>query len=232
MDETPFNFVFKTGKVLALTGKEDVDAQLPDDYKKSFTVIASITANGQKFPPIFLAKGTSNVCHRQFDGMESEDSAYEIYHSKGGYTDDASMIFYLKKLHEWMRNEPCVLILDQYSSHISARTKQTAASLNIRLVYIPTSATDMYQPLDKRVFGAVKSAAAKEFNDKVFATQEGFKQAEAADVFIRVWKRLSHHLIMSAWDRNDEEEEECEDESSSDTTFSDEEEEEQEEEDE
>ena len=42
MDETPWNFVYKRGSVLAIKGKEEVDAQLPDDHRKSFTVLLSV----------------------------------------------------------------------------------------------------------------------------------------------------------------------------------------------
>ena len=40
MDETTWNFINVNGKVLAITGKEAANAQLPDDYHKSFIVIA------------------------------------------------------------------------------------------------------------------------------------------------------------------------------------------------
>lgn len=207
MDETPFNFVYKRGKVLAIRGKEEVDAQLPDDYKKSFTVVVTITANGNKLPPIFLARGTSPSCHKQFRGMESDDELYEVFHSKGGFSDEESMKFYLNNLHKWMNAEPCALVLDRYSAHVSSKTAETAASLNIKLVFVPTSATDQFQPLDKRVFGAIKSAAAKEFDDKAFESHEGFTQPEAADLFVRIWFGLKSHTIMSAWDRQDSDEE-------------------------
>ena len=222
MDETPWNFVYKRGKVLSITGKEEVDAVLPDDYKKSFTVISTIIANGSKLPPLFLAKGKTNQCHMQFDGMESHPQDYEVFHSPGGNTDDETMIFYLHKLHCWMSEEHCALVLDRYASHVSQRTKECAEELGIRLVFIPTSATDKYHPLDKRVFGALKSAASKEFSDKVFEEHAGYTKPQAADLFIKLWKQLSRHAIMSAWDRDDEENEEDEneetDESESDTS--------------
>lgn len=42
MDETPWNFVYKKCKVLAYVNKEEVDAHLPDDFKKYFTFISAI----------------------------------------------------------------------------------------------------------------------------------------------------------------------------------------------
>ncbi|KAH0805810.1 Mobile element protein [Histomonas meleagridis] len=82
MDETPWNYVFRRGFVLAERGKEEVDAKLPDDYRKTFTVIATISRSGNKYPPLFLAKGTTNQCHKQFSQMVSSASKYELWHAK------------------------------------------------------------------------------------------------------------------------------------------------------
>ena len=140
-DETAWNYVFKRGEVLAMTGKEEVDARLPDDYKKSFTVISTITADGGKLPPVFLATGKTYRCHQQFEGMETDPQEYEIFHSPGGNTDEQTMIFYLKKFHQWMNSQPSALVVDRYPSHISETVFDTAQMLGIRLVLIPTSAT-------------------------------------------------------------------------------------------
>ena len=69
MDEKTWIFVFLRGEVLAEKGSEEVKAQLPDDYRKQFTVVATICANGNKYPPLFLAHGRTERCHQQFDGM-------------------------------------------------------------------------------------------------------------------------------------------------------------------
>ena len=203
MDETAWQYVFCRGQTLAETGTEEVNAQLPDDYRLTFTVIATISAAGAKFPPVFLANGKTNVCHQQFRGMKSEDSEYELYHSSGGNTDDKVMSFYLEKVHKWMKNEPCALILDKYASHISEATMMKAEALNIRLVFIPTSATDIYQPLDVRIFGTLKSIASSEFDNHVFDHDRGFTKAEAADMFIKCWKKLTNKFIVSAWSINE-----------------------------
>ena len=221
MDETPWNFVYKRGQILAITGKEEVDGVLPDDYRKSFTVIATITASGDKLPPIFLAQGKTSLCHRQFEGMISDPKEYEIYHSSGGNTDDGAMEFYLQCYSKWMKGRKCALVLDRYASHVSDNTQTVADSLGISLIYIPTSATDEYQPLDKRVFGILKSMASAEFDDKVFEDQNAYTKKEAADLFVTLWKRLSYHAIMSAWEDKESTSDSDENESTSDSTFSD-----------
>ena len=200
MDETAWNFVFVRGKVLAISGKEEVNAQLPGDYRQSFTAIATISADGGKLPPIFLAKGSTSTCEKQFEKMKSDPGDYIIYHSAGGNTDDNCMAFYLNQVSIWMKNQPCALILDKYASHISEATIRKAAEKNIRLIFIPTSATDQFQPLDLRVFGALKSIASSKFSDHVFEKNKGYSQSEAADVFVTCWKKLDRKVIDSAWD--------------------------------
>ena len=221
MDETAWNYVYKRGKVLSIKGQEEIDASLPDDYRKSFTAISTISAAGRKFPPIFLATGKTLRCHHQFDGMESNPSDYEIYHSEGGNTDEGVMMFYLEKLKRWMNDNPCALVIDRYRAHTSDSVLTYANELDIQIVLIPTSATDMYQPLDKRVFGVMKSAAAMEFGDKAFESHEAYNKPEAADLFVSIWNRLSSHVILSAWDKSDDEYED-ESESSSSSSFLDE----------
>lgn len=221
MDETAWQYVFCRGQALAEKGAEEVQAQLPDDFRLTFTVIATISADGGKFPPLFLASGKTNICHRQFDGMESDVHEYELFHSQGGNTDDEVMIFYLETVHKWMKKQPCALILDQYPSHVSQSTKEKAAELKIRLVYIPTSATQLFQPLDLRVFGTLKSMASSEFDDHVFKHDKGFMKPEAADLYIRCWKKLTHEFIVSAWTFGEEDSDEDDDDSNTDSDFKD-----------
>lgn len=200
MDETPWNFVYLRGKVLAHKGVEEVSATLPADYRSCFTVIATILADGTKLPPIFLAQGKTSSCHGQFAEMKSDTDKYELFHSPGKNTNDATMLWYLQKYHQWMNKEPSALILDRYTSHISDSTIEKAAELQIELIFIPTSATDKYQPLDKYIFGVMKSSAAAECNDKLFNEQSCFSKSQAADVFVRHWENLRVATVKKAWE--------------------------------
>lgn len=103
-------------------------------------------------------------------------------------TNDDVMVFYLRKIRELV-GEPCALILDQYAAHVSETTKRTAEECNIRLVYIPVSGTDVYQPLDLRVFGALKSTACSMIYDKIFETDGSLTKPQAADLFVKIWKK-------------------------------------------
>lgn len=217
MDETAWNFVYKRGKVLAYLNKEEVDAQLPDDYKNTFTVISTIAASGGKHKPFFIATGKTRRCEQQFDGMEADESEYILTHSESGKTTDEVMELYLKTLHtDFAKGKKCCLLLDQYASHISEETKENAKKYKVKLVFIPVSATDMYQPLDKYIFGILKSQACKIFSDKAFEFQQAFSKPEAADTFVKLWNDLKVRNVLKAWncsesqgkDADEEEEEE------------------------
>ena len=57
---------------------------------------------------------------------------------------------YIKSLFN--DNEEIHVILDIYSEHRSEETKEAAKELGITLHYIPAGYTDMYQPLDAKIF--------------------------------------------------------------------------------
>ena len=55
----------------------------------------------------------------------------------------------------------------------------------------------------------MKSMASKEFDDFVFKNNRGYSKPEAADLFIRIWKKLSHEFVVSAWTFNKEDSDEA-----------------------
>ena len=93
--------------------------------------------------------------------------------------------------------------------HMSVKPqKEPPKNGNIRLVYIPVSGTDVYQPLDLRVFGALKSTACSMIYDKIFETDGSLTKPQAADLFVKIWKKMNINVIKSAWRmiKDDEEE--------------------------
>jgi hypothetical protein len=59
------------------------------------------------------------------------------------------------------------LLLDMHSSHRTQAVKDLAASLNIDLHFVPVGLTDALQPLDRAIFGALKSHARHLFRCQV-----------------------------------------------------------------
>lgn len=58
-------------------------------------------------------------------------------------------------------NQGAALLFDGHSSHISYRILKLAMENNIQIVKLPSHLTDKIQPLDKCVFGPIKSCWGK-----------------------------------------------------------------------
>jgi hypothetical protein len=69
----------------------------------------------------------------------------------------------LKQLLEDSKREPIHLLFDVYRLHVQEVGRALAEQLQIALHFISAGMTDEYQPLDRRVFGYLKSSARKRF---------------------------------------------------------------------
>jgi transposase len=61
--------------------------------------------------------------------------------------------------HELYREGPLIVILDVYAAHYSPEVREIARLWEIQLVFIPPGYTDKLQPLDRCIFGILKSYA-------------------------------------------------------------------------
>jgi hypothetical protein len=94
-----------------------------------------------------------------------------------------------------------VLILDVHPSHRTEEVKREARSLNIQLIYVPPGATDDMQPLDRKVFGALKSEARRLFRQSA-ADNPALKicRKQAAQTMLQAWALLTDDTLEAAWD--------------------------------
>jgi hypothetical protein len=70
------------------------------------------------------------------------------------------------KVYAEMRRGLVHPLLDVYSAYRTNAVRETAASLGITLHFISPSLTDEFQPLDRTVFGALKSHAKRLFHGR------------------------------------------------------------------
>lgn len=87
---------------------------------------------------------------------------------------------YLKHLHDnWSKGQLCALIIDCYKVHHTLKVIKMADELNIQLIFVLANGTSIYQPLDKRIFGIVKSKL-RSFaqSDIYFQVQIGSKSSQ------------------------------------------------------
>jgi hypothetical protein len=154
-DESSWRLVMIAGRTVAPRGAEAVRRYVNGDVKASFTFFASVLADGTKLPLILLAPGKTDRCHKQLDTHPRYQ--YDIWHSPNGWPDARLVMCYLDWLRAHVNAGYIVLILDQFDAHNTVGIHARADELGIELVFIPRGGTGTYQPLDRRVLGALKS---------------------------------------------------------------------------
>ena len=161
MDETNWRLAYAGDLTWAKRGAESIKIATTYNTKESLTALATINACGEKHPLYIVTKGKSTRSINPLKGIDQFE--YEVDYSKNGWTTSLIMIRYL----QWFRkmfdnkyqndtNETIYLILDMYKAHRNKEVIQTAHDNNIELLFVPPGMTDKLQPLDIRVFGALK----------------------------------------------------------------------------
>ena len=192
-DETSWK-VFPNGLLTwACIGSEGVVVEINGDEKSCFTCLATIGANGAKLPLFFIAEGkTDRVEWSQLGNVGGN----WLTHTKSGWQQEDSFVLYLMHLRENWSDDDIELILDSHISHRSEKVKQMASALKINLHYIPPGMTDLLQPLDRRVFGALKSTARSLFRKD---PRENRNKQTAVRDLLQAWDRLGQDTLEEAW---------------------------------
>lgn len=176
------------------------------DEKESITAIACISMDGRKLPLIILAKGTTNVCEGRYRG-DAELAKYirrrqlYVFHTENGWSTEEFSVQFLQWLQDvYIKDNPGLLIWDLHTSHNTDRVKQAAADKGIGLLFIPAGQTDYWQPLDSKVFGALKSAARRKFDELMVSKKlTEVTILDAVRILVECWLALPTSLIEGSW---------------------------------
>jgi hypothetical protein len=124
---------------------------------------------------------------------------------------------------EWLREQlphwPICLILYQYRTHDTAAFQAKAEHLGISLLWIPKGATGIYQSLDRRVFGALRSKGRVKWRSYYFEYNSRCDTQTAAALLIASWNELSDSVIAAGWNFDEPPAELDSDDSSDDEEF-------------
>jgi hypothetical protein len=212
MDETSWKIAYPGELTWAKKGSDEVIVNIDYNTKTSITSIATITADpdNMKLPLVMIAKGKTNLCEKQL-GKHPGHKFYKL-HSESGWSNTEVMIQYLQLLRKiyntqfakfpnFKKNRTTIhLIWDCYKAHLNETVRQTAKKLNIKLYFVPAGGTSKLQPLDIKVFGALKSTARRAWGER-YAEDQSSKQTKASAVRIlfECWENLSNDSILAAW---------------------------------
>lgn len=197
VDETAWFFYPKGLLTWATKGASNISIAMGGNDKDNITALCSVTAAGTKLPMMLIAAGKTTAVELTQLG--------DIYphwksHSESGWTTEETFVEYLLHIAELYANEEVHLILDVYTAHRTELVKETAKNNNIKLYFIPPGCTDLVQPLDVKVFGALKSTARKLFRERYHGVNAPrVTSKDAVQNLIRAWEGVSTQLIEEAW---------------------------------
>jgi hypothetical protein len=213
MDETSWKIAYPGIMTWAQKGAEDVRINLNYNSKESITAIATITNDPKhyKIPLAIIAKGTTDRCLKQLG--EHHDHEYWLLHSKSGWSNTTVMEAYLQKLREYydttfandtnykVHDSAIDLIWDCFAAHRNIEIREIAKRLNINLHFVPAGGTGDYQPLDVRVFGALKAIAKNEWYSRYTLNRDSPQnKASAVEILLMSWEKIDGAVINAAWD--------------------------------
>ena len=210
IDETNWKFNNFGGLTWASKGTEHVECNIADDDKRGITALAAITASPDKYklPLCLIKKGTTDRSLNVFDDVKQ---FFQIERTANGWTTSECFVKYLNWLRlelderykedaGYSRETKIDIILDLYSAHRGTEVQKIAAELNSNLYYIPPSFTDAFQPLDRYVFGALKSMArARFYAEYVKDPSRHFSTKDACQILLECWSEISESTRRKAW---------------------------------
>lgn len=204
IDETGWQVVPGNISVWHMVGADHVVRYINANEKEKITVVAAIAADGTKLPLQFIAKGTTPaVLESQIGDVNYHFRSY----SENGWTTEFTFIEYITGLrnHIGFDDKHTIhILLDVFRAHITDNVKKACSDLNIKLHLIPAGMTDEIQPLDRRIFGPMKSYARYLFRNRLKdldLDKSKIKRSkiDACQDMVRAWERLSSDTIQGAF---------------------------------
>ena len=186
-DESGFSLSPKSPKVVCSAGMKAV-SHITGDTKTQVTVLACTNASGYVLPPfIIFDRKTLNP---QLTVGEVAGTIYGL--SNKGWIDKGLFSYWF--LNHFLMYAPAarplLLILDGHSSHYCPEIIRVAMEQDIIIFTLPPNTTHITQPLDKGVFGPLKSAW-KNVCFKFLASNPGkcITRYEFSELFSKAWSQ-------------------------------------------
>jgi hypothetical protein len=129
-------------------------------------------------------------------GIGNHDYEYLIWHPASGWCTEPLMMLYLVGIHAIMDGDPVCLLLDRYTTHTPDEVVCVALELGVQIIWVPTEATRTYQPLTRRVSGALNPKGRAKWQ-RHFMGHYGGKCAKAiaAELLLQSWAELSGSIV-------------------------------------
>ena len=197
IDETAIFMAPKNLKIWHSRGRDDVIVPVKYNDKERITAACAVGANGRKFNIQFIAKGqTDQVLETQIGDVGPHLRSF----SQKGWTDASTFYAFLNYIKsEFDENEEVHIILDTFSAHKAEEIIDSAKELGLVLHFIPPGLTDLYQPLDVKIFAIIK-AYLKHMLRTYLRDDREMSKKEACKCMIAAWEKLPIDAVEESFD--------------------------------
>ena len=102
-------------------------------------------------------------------------------------------MFMRPQVSNWSDKQPCTLLLGCLKAHSTASVLKFAKDHFIELIFVPANGKSEYQPLDRRIFGILKSKLDSLSVSWIFTGYERFEMI--AKDLVNIWTEISHENL-------------------------------------
>lgn len=187
-DETGFNMEHDPVRVYAEKGDRSVVSKV-STKSSNLTVMACVNAKGSRMPPMIITKGKTTRSIMGFRTEDAPEGSVWTFQKNGWISDEIGERWFNDVFLKHCGPErPQLLLLDGHGSHETLAIIERAMEESITLMVFPPHCTHFLQPLDRTVFGPLKSA----YNDACssYLTENPLNQVSKhtfSGLFTRAW---------------------------------------------
>jgi DDE superfamily endonuclease len=202
---------------LATKGDKTV-AALKGESTQRCSVMLGCSSNGKKFAPYIVFKGVSNYTGAIYRKIHQIN--YYRDRGLGDFFGFPTSNFYSVQESAWMESKlvvdwigkvyapwanlqegPTILILDEFSGHMTREVRHAAAECGAFLEFIPGGYTHVLQPMDIGLNKPFKNCIRDCYDDWLFDNDYNkTPQREDVSTWIKqAWEKVRYETIIKTW---------------------------------
>ena len=118
-DESNWRVLMPPKRSIVKRGQDSVHVNINGDKRSGFTILATISSEGKKYPLGLFASGTTPLCHRQLESHPKY--TYKVFHSMKGWITEQTFIEYLEWIRSIEKATTIYLVIGQYGAYFGPK---------------------------------------------------------------------------------------------------------------
>jgi hypothetical protein len=186
----------------ARRGSDAVHIHMRGNEKQSYIVMVAVTMDGLKLPLFTIVKGKT-VRFEWGLGLDPGRLDAAAHTATGWQTTETMQqwLRFLRSLPEYADMHESHVIIDCYTAHRRDVVRELTDELGIRLHFMPPGLTDILQPLDRAIFGALKAEYRAIYRHEMSQREDkSMTKADFAAYLLLAWELVSEDAIHRGWE--------------------------------